>query len=165
MEKQGWNIADRYRNTSRPGMPEDETISRFAARLAQIAEQAILAHGGEKITTDGRAVYRIQLQKPANVEPLVDPAEELERLRAALRPKIVKALETGAAGTEAARACYLAICLDLAKPLALRYPRAWSRAVAALQKQAGLLKVLRDSPTPDAEKLRKRLRAFGVRLP
>ena len=165
MEKQGWQIAGRYRNTSRPGMPKDETISRFAARLADVAEQVILAQGGEKIGANGRPVYRIQLQKPANVEPLADPTAELERLRATLRPKIVKALETGAAGTEAARACYLAICLDVAKPLALRYPRAWSRAVAALQEQAGLLKVLRDSPTPDAEKLRKRMRAFGVRLP
>ncbi|MHC4604337.1 MAG: ADP-ribosylglycohydrolase family protein, partial [Planctomycetota bacterium] len=32
MQKQGWNIQDRYRNTTRESMPKDETISSFANR-------------------------------------------------------------------------------------------------------------------------------------
>ena len=39
MMQQGWQIVDRYRNTKREGMPENETITSFADRLVDIAEQ------------------------------------------------------------------------------------------------------------------------------
>ncbi|MFH1920558.1 MAG: hypothetical protein ABIP48_11810 [Planctomycetota bacterium] len=84
MRAQGWQIADRYRNTTRPRMPEDETITRFAGRLIAVADRVILERGGQKTSVDGQTVYRIRREAPANVEPLADAAEQWARAVAAL---------------------------------------------------------------------------------
>ena len=36
MLSQGWKIVDRYRNTTRDGMPMDETISSYADRVIDL---------------------------------------------------------------------------------------------------------------------------------
>lgn len=41
MQKQGWNIQDIYRNTTREGMPQDETITRFGDRLIELAQMVV----------------------------------------------------------------------------------------------------------------------------
>ena len=43
---QGWTIVDRYRNTTRDGMPTDETITSFADRIIDLAERVIAKQGG-----------------------------------------------------------------------------------------------------------------------
>lgn len=161
MQAQGWDIRDRYRNTSRPGMPKDETITGFAERLTELAEWAISKGGGKRLTIDGRAAYRIRTEQPRNVYPLADPAGELARLRSRLRPEIEAAL-AGSSAQQQARAAYLAICLDLAGPLRRGQPDRWSQAVAALRQYPGLLDALWESPTPAAAKLRERAKAAGV---
>ncbi|MEE8576210.1 MAG: ADP-ribosylglycohydrolase family protein, partial [candidate division Zixibacteria bacterium] len=37
MRQQGWEIEDSYRNTTRPSMPEDETITGFGDRIIEVA--------------------------------------------------------------------------------------------------------------------------------
>ena len=165
MRAQGWEIVDRYQNTSRPGLPDDETITRFAGRLASVADRVIREEGGERIDADGGTIYRIRRQEPGNVEPLADPAEQFAKLRSKLKPEIEAAL-TGEAKPQArARAVYLAICLDLAEPLRRQAPEQWSQALEALEQYPGLLRALADSPTPAAAELRKRATAVGVGKP
>ena len=64
MLAQGWQIVDRYKNTTRENMPNDETITSFADRLVDLAERVILEQGGRRPTKDGRIVYQIQVQEP-----------------------------------------------------------------------------------------------------
>ncbi|MHC4179860.1 MAG: ADP-ribosylglycohydrolase family protein [Planctomycetota bacterium] len=165
MQAHRWQIRDRYRNTSRPGMPEDETITRFAERLAELAERVIIEGGGRKLSTDGRTVYRIRTESPGNVYPLADPARQLARLRRKLKPEIEAALGPGTPPQQRARAAYLAVCLDLAEPLRCRDPDRWSQAVAALGQYPKLLRALQESPTPAAARLRERAKTAGALTP
>ena len=165
MKAQGWQIIDRYRNTSRPGMPEDETLTRFGDRLIAVAERVILDRGGDKREVGARTLYHIRPDKPANVEPLSNPAEQFARLESELRPTIETALRSGATSQELARAAYLAICLDLAEPLSRQSPDQWPRATAALERYPEVLNVLWKSPTPAAERLRARAAGAGIQKP
>ncbi len=162
MQARGWKIRDRYRNTSRPGMPEDETITRFADRLTELAERVIVEGGGKKLTRNGRTVFRIRTQPAGNVYPLADPAEQLARLQSKLKPEIETAFSPDTPALQQARAAYLAICLDLTEPLRRRHPDQWSQAVAALLQYPKLLHALRKSPTPAAARLRERAQAAGI---
>jgi len=165
MQQQGWNIRDRYRNTTREGMPNDETISSFANRLIALADRLITERGGEKYISDGQTVYRIRLQKPANVEPLSNPADQFTRLQSKMKPEIESSLAPGSTPKQQARAAYLAICLDLAETLRQQHPDQWAQALAALNNYPGLLRVLFDSPAPAAVKLRSRATAAGLKKP
>jgi len=165
MQQQGWNIRDRYRNTTREGMPNDETISSFANRLVALADRLITEHGGKKYIVDGQTVYRIRLEKPANVEPLPNPADQFTRLQSKMKPEIEVSLAPGSTARQQARAAYLAICLDLAETLRQQHPDQWSQALAALNNYPGLLRALFDSPTPAAAKLRTRATAAGLKKP
>jgi hypothetical protein len=132
MQSQGWDIKDVYRNTSRDGMPRDETITRFGDRLVELAGRVILEQGGAEFTRDGRLIYKIPLERPANVEPLSDAKEDYNRLRAAMKLEIEEGVLRGESKQQRARAAYQAICLDLAQPLRERHPEDWARALEAL---------------------------------
>jgi hypothetical protein len=162
MRAQRWEIVDRYRNTTRPGMPDDETITRFARRLTLVADRVIREGGGHAITADGQTIYRIRRQEPTNVEPLADVAAQFAQLRSKLKPEIEASLAGQARREERARAVYLAICLDLAEPLRRQAPDQWAQAVKALQQYPKLLRALDESPTPAAAELRTRAAAVGV---
>jgi len=160
MMEQGWSIQDRFRNTSRDGMPADETITRFGDRLIRIAERVISEHGGEKTAT----VYRIRREKPGNVAPLAN----VERQSAELRSRLKAEIESGIAGAteQQARAAYLAICLDLAQGLRAKHPEQWARALAALNGYPKVVQVLFfQSPMPAGDKLRARAVAAGLEKP
>lgn len=163
--EQGWNIQDRFRNTSRDDMPEDETITRFGDRLVELAGRVIAGHGGAKTTSGGKAVYRIPVQKAANMEPLGDP----QRQFAAMQKQMSAEIEDGIAhGTsvQQARAAYVAICLDLAPALRRKYPEQWPKALAALNGYPRLVQVLfYQSPIPTGEKLREKALAAGLEKP
>ncbi len=45
---QGWDIKDRYRNTTRDYMPTDETINSYCDRLINLFTQINKANGGEE---------------------------------------------------------------------------------------------------------------------
>ncbi|MCL4190903.1 MAG: ADP-ribosylglycohydrolase family protein [Thermoguttaceae bacterium] len=163
-DEQGWTIRDRYQNTSRPGLPRDETISRFAGRLTELADRVIRQQGGEAVERDGRKFYRIRTERPAPVEPLTPPREAIAALRARLQSQIDAGLAPGASAEGQARAAYLAICLDRVRESAEKDPAAWSRALESLEQYPGLLKALRDSPTPAAKTLVARLNAAQAGL-
>ncbi len=160
MDGQGWTIRDIYRNVTRPGMPEDETITGYGRRLVEVAQKVILTHGGEKKTVDGRTVWRIAVEKPANIEPLPQPMVRMGQLRDELLARIRQDL----AGTAQARAraAYLAIALSEAELLAKDRTDDWQQAIAALKDQTKFVKTLFKAPPETAKPLQDRARAAGV---
>lgn len=162
---QGWNIQDRFRNTSRDDMPDDETITRFGDRLVDLAGRVIAEQGGAKAVSGGKAVYRIPVEKPANVEPLSNPRRQFAELQRRMSAEIESGIVHGAS-IQQARAAYLAICLDLAPALRRKYPEQWSKALAALNGYPKVVQVLfYQSPIPAGEKLREKALAAGLERP
>lgn len=156
---QGWTIRDRFRNTSRDGMPEDETITRFGDRLVRLAGRVIDQEGGGR--EGGR--FRIPVQPPGNVEPQPDPVRQRAALREGLRSEIETGVLMPASPRQQARAAYLAVCLDLASGLRANHPGPWSEAVKALENYPKVLQVLfHHSPMPAGDRLRERARAAGI---
>jgi hypothetical protein len=51
MMAQGWQIVDRYKNTTREEMPQDETITSYADRLVELAERVITGQGGQRVAS------------------------------------------------------------------------------------------------------------------
>ena len=93
---QGWQIVDRYRNTTRAGMPMDETITSFADRLIELAEKVVRKGGGERAFRRGRPVYRIAAENPGNVHPLRQVENESEKLRDDLKEEILAGIQANA---------------------------------------------------------------------
>ena len=166
MQQQGWTVKDHYQNTTRPGMPEDETITRFGSRIIEVADRVIAENGGAKTRRDGKTFYRILVQKPVNVERLADTDRQRADLGAKLKPQIEAGIADGAAVRDQARAAYLAICLGLADSTRSRDPDGWTQALAALKQYPKLLDVLfRNSPGPAGDKLRAAAVAAGLKEP
>ncbi len=164
MQQQGWTIEDRYQNTTRPGMPEDETITRFGDRLIEAAGRVIVENGGGKISRDGKTVYRLLAQKPANIEKLRDVDKQRADLREKMKPQIEAGFIEGATVQQQAQAAYLAICLDLAESLRARDSDRWMQMLSALEQYPKLLDVLfRQSPGPAGDELRAAVLAAGLR--
>lgn len=166
MRQQGWKIKDTYRNTTRPLMPENETITSFGDRIIEVAHHVITENGGTTLWNDGEICYRIRVQEPGNVERLADADKQVEALRSAMRPQIRAGLADGATVVEQARAGYLAICLGLGQSVRQRHPDRWTQALAALHKQPKLLEVMFSrSPGPAGDKLRNAAAAAGLQKP
>jgi len=164
MMDQGWQIADKYRNTSRDGLP-NETITRYGDRLVALAWQNIREQGGSVGASGGREC-RIRTQTALNRERLPDPAEQLARLRETYATQIEAAIRRPGSPQQAARAAYLAIALDLAVRVKEQHPGEWRDAAAALSKYSGLMQVLfYDSPGEAGELLRERARTAGLAAP
>lgn len=166
MQQQGWTIEDRYRNTTRPGMPENETISSFGDRIMEVADRVIAENGGEKIRRNGKAFYRISVQEPANIEKLADVHSRRAALRSQMKAHIQAGLADDADVAERARAAYLALCLGQAESLRSKDADRWKAARAALKHYPGLLDVLfYKSPGPAGDELRAAARAAGLTEP
>ncbi len=175
MLAQGWKICDRYsiqkaRNPgvpkTRAGMPEDETITSFADRIIDVAEQVIIEQGGKRITIDGQKGYLIRRQQPANIEPLPDMASHIARMQPKMKSKIENGIAKGTTTQQQARAAYMAICLDLAGDMKQKYPQQWPRAMDALNEYPKVLQVLfYRSPCPLGDKLRIKALAAGLKKP
>lgn len=134
MLSQGWQIVDRYRNTSRDKMPEDETITSFADRLIELAQRTIHQQGGQAFEQDGRPVYNIRSELPGNVYASPETAEQIREMREASQAEIRRDLVSADSAQRRARAAYLAICLDLSGTLRQEHPAAWAEAIADLGK-------------------------------
>ena len=166
MQQQGWTIEDHYRNTTRPGMPEDETITRFGNRIVEVARRVIVDNGGTAVLGNGNVSYRILVQKPANIERLCAVNKQRGELREKMRPQMDAGFAEGAGAEEQARAAYLAICLDLAQTLRSRDSDRWMQMLAALEQYPKLLDVLfRQSPGPAGDELRAAAVAAGLQPP
>ncbi|MBN1506308.1 MAG: hypothetical protein JW955_05655 [Sedimentisphaerales bacterium] len=166
MLAQGWQIVDRYKNTTRENVPADETITSFADRVTDLAERVILEQGGQRLTGDARIVYRINLQKPLCVLRLESPDAQTAVLREKLRTEIENGILHPATMEQLARAAYYAICLDLAASVRTEYPQSWSDALAALSSHEKVVQALfHHSPTPLGDTLRDRALAAGLKKP
>jgi hypothetical protein len=163
---QGWQIIDRYRNTTRENMPTDETITSFADRLIDLAERVIREQGGERLTSDGRIVYRINAQKPKCVYAMESPQAQTAILREKLQGEIKESIAHPASEQESARAAYFAICLDLAESIRKEHPQEWSQALTALTSYEKIVQaVFHHSPTPLGDEFREKALAAGLRRP
>ncbi len=166
MLAQGWPIVDRYRNTTRENMPNDETITGFADRLIDLAEKVVAEQGGERIMKDGRTVYRVHVQKPACIQRLENPEKQRAALKAKLRDEIDGALTASQPREKMARAAYLALCLDLAPSLRQEHPRSWNDALSALSSYENVVQaIFYHSPTPLGEELRRKALDAGLTKP
>ena len=163
---QGWQIVDRYRNTTRDDMPMDETITSFADRLIDLAGRVIAEQGGQRKNVDGQIVYHIRLEKPVNVVPLTNFTEQAARLRSKMKSEIEGTIISGDDDQKLAFAAYSAICLDLAQPLRQKYPKQWAKALEAMNHYPKVVQVLFfHSPFPGGEQLRKKAVAAGLKKP
>jgi hypothetical protein len=160
MNAQGWNIRDVYRNTSRDEMPNDEAITSFEDTLIAAARLATEREGGELTTTDGKRIYRIHTEPPANVESLSTPDDQIADLRQAFAPSLKQDL----VGNEAtrARAAYIAICLGKAQQIKRDEPATWSTAATELAKYPSVLRNLHSTPEPAGAKLRSEAKLAGL---
>lgn len=131
MMSQGWQIVDRYQNTTRDNMPMDETITSFADRLIELFEQINEDNGGKKIYSNNQLVYLIPREKPINIEKIVSVENERSSLIKKLEREISENIKTGNR-VDNARAAYYAVCLDMAKEMNEKYPAEWKQAVENL---------------------------------
>jgi hypothetical protein len=128
MMAQGWDIVDRYKNTSRDGMPDDETITTFADRVYYNMEQMILRNGGRREMRDGKCYWSIPTEAPGMVEDLPTLENEITRLATELKDDILQGLKNPQSKEDQARAVYLAVCLDLAGEMGKNQPEYWEQA-------------------------------------
>ena len=164
MKAQGWKVRDIYENSRRPGMPTDETISSYAARLVDLAKRSILHHGGQ--VREGRtgAYFVIPHFPSLKIELLASPASRREQLRRAWSSRLRNDLDASPALR--ARAAYLAIALGEAKRLELESPVLWKAAVRTLNQEfPELIKWLFIASGPVAIELQARARSAGIEAP
>ncbi len=166
MLAQGWPIVDRYKNTTRENMPDDETITSFADRLTDLAERVIVEQGGRRLATNGRILYQIEAQKPRCVQRMEVPEAQTAALREKLQSEIIRTITQPAARQELARAAYYAICLDLVPSLRQEHPEQWSNALAALNGYQNVMQaIFHHAPTPLGDALRQKAIAAGLQKP
>ena len=166
MMSQGWQIVDRYRNTTRENMPLDETISSFADRLIELAENVITQRGGARVLVNGSPVFRIRHESPANLVPLPSPEEQLAGMRKNLSEEIETSILQAESHEAMARAAYLAVCLDLAPTIHQQHPKAWRQALAALTRHENVLQALYyQSDVPGGPALRAKASEAGLQKP
>jgi hypothetical protein len=166
MMQQGWQMVDRYHNTTRDNMPMDETITSFADRLIDISERVIIENGGQRKNISGQIVYQIPAEKPENITPLPDLDNEIARMQLNLKPSIKKIIINENRYPKLAIAAYSAICLDLAPDLKQQYPEKWSKALDALNKYPKVVQVLFfQSPFTEGDQLRKKALTAGLKKP
>jgi len=163
IDRQGWNLREPYRNTTRDHMPDDETLSGFADKIVDVARAVILRNGGTESLVNGEKAYRIRVETPANLEPLPRPLDRMAELKAVLSPEVDRDLS----GDEQsrARAAYLALCLGEAGQRRRDQAEDWARAVEALQRYTNVVREIFAAPHPNGAALQREARAAGVRPP
>ena len=166
MLSQGWQIVDRYKNTKRENMPDDETITSFADRVIDLAEIVIVKNGGERVLAEGRPVYKIPVEQPANVQELPNLEQQIADLREEKGAEIESTIRTGSSGQAIAQAAYMAVCLDMAGDLKNNYPAQWATAVDSLGTYWRVMQnIFWDDDVPAIHELREKALAAGLQKP
>ncbi|NQT01827.1 MAG: ADP-ribosylglycohydrolase family protein [Planctomycetes bacterium] len=166
MMQQNWQIVDRYHNTTRDEMPMDETITSFADRIIDLSERIIIENGGQRKNIKGQIVYQIPAEKPKNIAPLPNLANQIARLQIDMKSTIKNTITNENDTRKLAHAAYSAICLDLAQSLKQNYPKRWSKALDALNKYPKVAQVLFfHSPFTEGDHLRKKALTAGLKQP
>jgi len=127
MMAEGWQIVDRYKNTTRDNMPMDETITGFADRLVELFEMVNENNGGKKLVINQTLVYEIPAEQPAPLIRVTSLENQRQQLKTEFETTILHHLLNGNR-EEKARAAYLAVCLDMAADLSKKHPRQWKEA-------------------------------------
>jgi hypothetical protein len=128
MMSQGWKIVDRYENTTRDGMPDDETITSFADRIFELMEKMIVENGGKRIKLEDKYYFQIPVESPGQVESLPILDNQLKNLATELKPEIITEIKKPTSKEALCRAAYLGICLDMDEALSAGYSRQWKEA-------------------------------------
>jgi hypothetical protein len=166
LQAQGWDIKDKFRNTSRDDMPDDETLTGFGDRLIALARRLVVQQGGALRNRNGKEFYVIQTETPVNVEQLPDSRAQYLSLRSKQARAIEQAVVKPGDAREGARAAYLAICFDLAAALKQKYPRQWAAAITDLSGYRNVLQVMfYEAPFPSGDRIRKNALAAGLNKP
>lgn len=165
MDSQHWNIKDVYANTTREGMPEDETISGFSKKITDVAGIIIQQQGGRSFTKNGIDYYEIKTQRPRSTLTVKDVKTERLELAALLKDKIYSEYRSLDTQTRA-RAAYLAIATDVYKDIKKADEQGWMKAVAALETFPRVIDILlKPYPDPLAPSLSNRAKEAGVSKP
>ena len=165
MMAQGWQIVDRYKNTTRQNIPDDETITSFADRLIDLAEKVIISQGGERKAINGKIVYHVLSESPENVAPLYNSENLLDRMKTEHSSKIILDIASKDPKSQA-RGAYMAICLGLDQMLNKEHPKDWPQALQLLQETEQVIQVLfHHSPVPAAVPLQSKALAAGIQPP
>jgi hypothetical protein len=166
MMSQDWKIVDRYHNTKRENMPEDETITSFADRVIDLAERVIIKNGGKRILLNGKPVYQINVEKSGNVEPLADVVQTAEDMKKVMGAELEKIIVEGANEQDLARSAYISICIDLAPELKEKYPDNWKKALSALTSYWRVVQnIFYDDEVPRVLPLREKALSAGLEKP
>jgi hypothetical protein len=166
MLAQGWPIVDRYENTTRDNMPNDETITSFADRLIDLADRVIEDNGGKRDSKHGPPSYSIRAESPRCVAQLPSRSTQLAAMRKALAADVDEGILRSLDATTNARAAYLAICLDMSKRYQEEHHDRWQAALRALNEHPNLVQAIYyHSNVPAGEALRERANAAGLAKP
>lgn len=127
-----WQIVDRYKNTTRENMPNNETITSFADRIVELFELANAINGGSSTLIDNIVVYKIFNEPPSPVRNLVNLNEQAEKLSAGMHAQIKMDLFSDQR-KDRSRAAYMSVCFGLADTFAKEFPEQWAWACADLK--------------------------------
>ena len=123
----GWQIVDRYRNTTRDNMPKDETITSYADRITEVFEMVNEDQGGRRTVRDNQVVFLIPAERPSPLSGILPADKQREELRIEMENGIKKGIRH-ADRQDRARASYLAVCLELDEEIKKSDPEAWEKA-------------------------------------
>lgn len=124
---QGWQIVDRYKNSTRENMPTDETITGFADRLIDLFEMINEENGGARIRNCDGLSYIIKTEEPKPIVSLRNLNENKKQLTSELQDQIISGIRS-TNREQQARGAYFAICLGIEKKIKKKYPRQWKSA-------------------------------------
>lgn len=164
MEKQGWEIRDRYWNTTRPGMPEDETISGYTQRIFDMAEINIVQNGGRVKSGLWGKQFHIPY-RPS--ESLHSPLDYDGKYGALLEKYSAYITETfgneTATPDELAKAGYLAVVFNMYDSLQLSNPGNYQRFLDAMHELPMVMHTFFRLPDFIASGLKSRMAEAGLR--
>jgi len=166
MMSQGWKIVDRYENTTRDEMPEDETITSFADRVFELMEKMIVQNGGKRILRDGKYFFQIPVENPATVEKLPELDDQITELASDLRPEIESEIKAPESRETLCKAVYLAICLELNTELAQKHPIHWAEAINTFEECWKLKQVIfHGGDFPSILRMKEKFLQAGISVP
>ena len=144
--EQGWDIGDKYCNTTRPGMPMEETISSFSDRILRLAARVINENEGRQVTRNGKKVFEIKMQEPSVIRHIENEEVIFASLYAKYHDEVISVFEKNSEQGDLARAAYLSFCLKIADDMRDAYPVQWKRALWILESEyKGLMHVMSTS--------------------
>jgi len=166
MMSQGWQIVDRYKNSTRDKMPMDETITSFADRIYELMEKMIVQNGGKRIKRNDKFYFLIPEEKPGMVEKLPILDNQIEELASDLYSDIEATITNPSSQEILCGGTYLAICLELDKEIAEKHPSDWANAISAFNECWKLKQLIfHNGNFPSIKRIQEKFLAAGIEKP